>query len=300
MRNPRKPQPVVCYSRGYNRRMTIVDAQIHLWEAHRPDRPWLPEFIGQKIGPTHRAEPLEAPEMLSMMDSAGVDRAIIVPPSVCGDDNLTGLEAAQKHPTRFAVMGRFNPQASDASERLETWLTQPGMLGIRLTFHKPQWIPWLDDGSLDWFWDGCERLRIPVMAYLPYLLDKVPAIAERHPGLLLILDHMACPSGKLNAEAFNHFDKLIPLNRFPNVAVKTTCVPSYTTDPYPFPFLKPYLRRVYDAFGPKRLMWGSDVSKLNCTYRESLDHFQYDLAFLGAEDKRWILGETAATLLRWH
>lgn len=277
----------------------IIDAQIHLWEAHRPDRPWQPEFIGHKIGPTHRPEPLEAPEMLAMMNAVGVDRAIVVPPSVCGDDNLTALEAAAKYPDRFAVMGRFNPLAPNARERLETWLSQPGMLGIRLTFHKPHWVPWLDDGTLEWFWDGCERLRIPVMAYLPHLLDKVPAIVERRPGLNLILDHMACPSGKKNEEAFAGFDKLIALARFPNVSVKTTCVPSYTTDPYPFPYVKPYLKRAYDSFGPQRMMWGSDISKLECSYREALDHFLYELEFLGREDLHLVLGATAIKILRW-
>jgi len=277
----------------------IIDAQIHLWEAHRPDRPWLPEYIGQKIGPAHRAEPLEAPEMLSLMNAAGVDRAIVVPPSVCGDDNITALEAAAKHPDRFAVMGRFNPQAADAKRKLETWLSQPGMLGIRLTFHKPLWIPWLDDGSLEWFWDSCVRLRIPVMAYLPDLLDKVPAIVERHPGLTLILDHMARRSGSKDAASFADFDNLLRLKRYANVSVKTTCVPSYSSEPYPFRNLTPYLRRVYDAFGPQRLMWGSDISKLSCSYQQSLDHFQKELDFLTPEDKRWILGGTCSRLLRW-
>jgi len=279
----------------------IIDAQIHLWEAHRPDRPWLAEFIGQKIGPQHRSEPLLAPEMLAMMDASGVQRAIVVPPSVCGDEfgNLTALEAARDHPTRFAVMGRFNPQLPDACARLERWLEQPGMLGIRLTFHKPQWIPWLSDGTLDWFWDACDRMRIPVMAYLPYLLDTVPGIVERRPGLTLILDHMACPSGKRDAEAFVEFDKLIALARFPNVSVKTTAVPSYTSAPYPYAPLTPYLRRVFDTFGPRRMMWGSDISKLSCPYQEVLDHFLHELDFLRGEDKEWVMGKACAALLRW-
>src|SRR6185369_4455692 len=109
-------------------RMSIIDSQIHLWEAHRPDRPWpaesvaSPVFVASKGARPHRAEPMGAEEMLSEMDEAGVDRAIIVPPSPVGDDNLTALEAAARYPDRFAIMGRFNPEARDARSRLESWL----------------------------------------------------------------------------------------------------------------------------------------------------------------------------------
>jgi len=285
--------------------MTVTDSQVHLWEAHRPDRPWPDEYVKQKVfvaapgARAHREAPLEAPEMIATMDAAGVDRAIIVPPSPVGDMNLTGLEAAMRYPSRFAVMGRFNPQAEGAREQLERWLDQPGMLGVRLTFHKPQWSRWFDDGSLDWFWDACERLGIPVMIFVPGLLHQVPAIAERRPGLTLILDHMARRSALRDDACFADLDELLALARFPNIAVKTSSAPCYSTQPYPFANLTPYLRRIYDAFGPKRLMWGSDYTRLPCTYRECVDHFRCELDFLGAEDKRWILGETAATLLRW-
>src|SRR4051812_17899234 len=123
----------------------IIDSQVHLWEAHKPDRPWPAEFIGKPMfvaapgARPHREEPLGAEEMLAVMDATGVDRAVIVPPSPVGDENLTAIEAVAKFPKRFAIMGRFNPEAAGARARLETWLQQPGMLGIRMTFHRPQW-----------------------------------------------------------------------------------------------------------------------------------------------------------------
>lgn len=279
--------------------MPVIDAQIHLWEAHRPDRPWPAEYVGQKITPQHRAEPLLAPEMLAMMNAVGVDRAIVVPPSTVGENNATALEAAAAHPDRFAVMGRINPVAPDAVEQVKHWREQPGMLGIRLTFHKPHWVPWLDGTTLDAFWEACETYQVPVMSNLPDLLHKVPGIVAKRPGLLLILDHMSRRSGKYDAEAFADFDQLLALAKYPNVAVKTTCVPGYTKDTFPFRAVYPYLKQVYDAFGPKRMLWGSDISRLPCSYRECYDHFAYELDFLTAEDQRWIFGETCAALLRW-
>jgi len=285
--------------------VTITDSQVHLWEAHRPDRPWPEEHVNQKVfiaapgARAHREEPLAAEEMIATMDAAGVDRAVIVPPSPVGDQNLTGLEAAVKYPTRFGVMGRFNPQAADARGQLEDWLDQPGMLGVRMTFHKSQWSGWLDDGSIQWFWDACERLGIPVMVLVPRLLDRMDAIMRRNPGLTLILDHMARQSALRDDACFADLDELLALARHPNLAVKMSSAPCYSTEPYPFANIKPYLRRIFDAFGPKRAMWGSDYTRLPCTYGECVDHFRHELDFLGAEDKRWVLGETAATLLHW-
>jgi L-fuconolactonase len=283
----------------------ITDAQVHLWEAHRPDRPWPPEQIGKPsfvVVPgarPHRAEPLGADELIGHMDEAGVDRAVIVPPSPVGDSNDTALEAAQRFPARFAVMGRFNPEAEGARERLETWLAQPGMLGIRMTFFKPHWAAWLAPGRIDWFWSDCARLGIPVMALAPGLVSEIAGLAARHPGLTLILDHMARRSELRDAACFVDLDDLLALARFPNVAIKASGLPCYTTQDFPFANLAPYLKRTLAAFGAERLMWGSDFTRLPCTYAQCVDHIRFGLDFLTEADRARLLGGTAAALLRW-
>ena len=275
--------------------MLVTDAQVHIWELDRPDRPW-PK--GEQREP-HRPNGFSAEEMLAEMDAAGVDRAVIVPPSWIGSNNATALEAAAKYPARYAVMGRFDPQAADARAQLGGWLSQPHMLGIRITFNLPIYVSWLEDGSLDWFWAACERLNIPLMVLLSGMLDKAAAIAQRHPGLTLIIDHMGRTSGSFGAAAFADLDDLLALARHPNVRVKTTSAPSYSEQPYPFRDIHPYLRRIYDAFGPRRLLWGSDITRLRGTYRECLALFQEGLDFLSTDDKEWILGKTGAEVLRW-
>ncbi len=283
----------------------IIDSQVHLWEAHRPDRPWPAEQIGKPSFLTmpgarpHRPEPLGAEELLGMMDQTGVDRAVIVPPSPVGDSNDTALEAAIKYPSRFAVMGRFNPEAEGARERLETWLEQPGMLGIRMTFFKEHWARWLAPGVVDWFWSGCERLNIPLMALAFGRIKEIGALAERHPGLTIIIDHMGRQSALRDEACFADLDEMLALARLPNVAIKASSLPCYTNDPYPFPKLTPYLKRTFDAFGADRMMWGSDLTRLPCSYRECLDHFRHELPFLSSDDRARVLGGTAAKLLRW-
>jgi predicted TIM-barrel fold metal-dependent hydrolase len=283
----------------------IIDSQIHLWESHRPDRPWPAEQIGKPSFVTmpgarpHRPEPLGADEAIAMMNKTGIDRAVIVPPSPVGDSNDTALEAVIRYPDRFAVMGRFNPVADGARERLETWLDQPGMLGIRMTFFKPHWARWLEPGVIDWYWSALERLNIPLMALAFGRIKEIGALAERHPGLTVIIDHMGRQSALRDDEAFADLDEMLALAKLPNVAIKASSLPCYTNDPYPFPKLTPYLKRTFDAFGPDRMMWGSDITRLPCSFRECLDHFAKELPFLSDDDRTRVLGGTAAKLLRW-
>jgi predicted TIM-barrel fold metal-dependent hydrolase len=285
--------------------MFITDSQIHLWEAHRPDRPWPPEEVGRKTfiaapgARPHREEPLGAEEMVGMMNAVGVARCVIVPPSPAGDSNDTALEAVARYPQCYGIMGRFDPSAPGARERLENWTGQPGMLGIRMTFHKPQWAPWLDNREIDWFWAGCERLGIPVMMLVPGRMDAVAAIARRFPGVSMLVDHMGRMSAGRDAACFADLDDMLALARLPNVSIKASAAPCYSTEPFPYRNLQPYLRRIFDAFGPRRTMWGSDVTRLPCTYAECLDHFLHHLDFLRGEDLEWVMGKAIAELLHW-
>lgn len=278
--------------------MLITDAQVHLWEPSRPDRPWAP---GRDVSPQHvrYASGFSADQLLAEMAAAGVDRAALVPPSWAGNRNETALEAAQAYPDRFGVMGRFDPTASGGPEQLEGWLTQPGMLGIRMTFNHPQYAAWLDDGTLDWFWPAAERLGIPLMVHAPGMLPKIVPVAERHPGLTVIIDHLGGltqPTGEADP---GNIEDLLRLASYPNVHTKATSLPALSREPYPHADLHPLLRRVYDSFGTQRMMWGSDFTRLRGSYRDCLALVQEALDFLSPEDREWITGKALAHALRW-
>jgi predicted TIM-barrel fold metal-dependent hydrolase len=92
---------------------------------------------------------------------------------------------------------------------------------------------------------------------------------------------------------------VLALAKRPNVAVKVSCLPHYATDAYPFRQLQPYIRRVYDTFGPKRMFWGSDLSRLPCSYGQSLTYMSEEIPWLSAGDKEWILGRGLCEWLGW-
>ena len=274
--------------------MLVTDAQVHLWEPERPDRPW------RKLErPPHRPNGFSAEEMLNEMDVAGVDRAVIVPPTWAGENNDWALDVAARYPKRFAVVGRFDAQAVDAREQLRGWLKPKGMLGVRMSFHVKPFVDWLDDGSLDWFWADCERLQLPVSALVPGMAGKLRPALERHPALKVLLPHMACPLDTHLPESFAALDDVLGLARFPNVFVMVSSAPCFSNEAYPFRDLAPYLRRIYDVYGPRRMLWGADLSRLRGTYKQCLDQFRYELDFLSAEDKEWILGRALAEVLNW-
>ncbi|HTE84203.1 MAG TPA: amidohydrolase family protein [Dehalococcoidia bacterium] len=271
----------------------ITDAQVHLWEVDRPDRPWPPAR-----NEPHTPNGWSAEQMFAAMDAAGVDRAVIVPPTWVGESNLTGLEAAAKHPRSFAVMGRFDVDAPDAEEQLAGWMKQPGMVGIRMTFgYKPKTAA-IDDGSLDWYWATCERHAIPLMLNLPAMAEKAGPIATRHPGLTIVIDHMGLAHG-VGSEHPADQERVLALAAHPRVHVKVSCVPNYSAAPYPHRDIQPYLRRLYDAFGPRRLFWGADITRLEGSYGDCVRLFREGLDFLSTEDREWILGRALAEALNW-
>ena len=273
--------------------MLITDAQIHIWGPDTPERPWPRDGIQPQ-----RPEPLGAPEVVAEMDRAGVARAVLVPPSWEGYRNDLALSAVAAYPGRFAVMGRIDV-TQPGSVDLSTWRDQPGMLGIRVNFSLPQLRALLPDGSVEWLFSAAERFGIPLMVLARGQADALVGVARRHPELRLIVDHLNLPGSIQETEIGPEIDKVLPLSRLPNVAVKVSCLPSLVRESYPFPSLHPHIRRVIDAFGPERCMWGSDLSRLSCPYVDWV-RIAEALAFLSEPDKELLMGGSLANWLDWR
>ena len=96
-------------------------------------------------------------------------------------------------------------------------------------------------------------------------------------------------------------ERIVALARHPNVYVKVSALPCYSSEPYPFANLREPLRRVIDAFGPRRAFWGSDITRVpkTCSYRQTVTHFTETLDFLSSDDLAWIMGRGLAECLGW-
>lgn len=271
----------------------LCDAQVHIWGADSPERPW-PIVHGVP----HRVLPYSADEVIEAMDGAGVDRAVIIPPSWEGDRNDLAVAAALAYPGRFGIMGRVNLHQHTGSD-LDHWRETPGMLGIRLTFHQPEMRPWLTDGSAAWLWREAERVGLPVMMLAPGQTGEIAPIARRHPDLAIIVDHLNLSTQSTSADIGPAIEALLPLVKYENVVIKISALPCYTDEQFPFPRLQDHIRRVVNAFGSERCVWGSDMSRLPCAYKEWVSMFSPATGPLNAIEARNVGGLTLTRVLNW-
>ena len=274
----------------------IIDAQVHLWTGERPDRPWPAD--GQKRA--HVKTPMLYEHMLLEMDAASVDHVIIVPPSWEGDRNDYALEAAVAHPDRFAVMGRLCLEDPASRLLIPQWRTHPALLGVRVNFSDSK-LRWLSDGTADWLWPALEKEGLPVMIHCPGQQEKIAAIAESHPHLTIIVDHMNL-STRLPVDAIpDSVRATAQLARFENISVKLSSVPVYSREAFPYRNMDHHLRHLLDSFGAQRCHWGSDLShgKGKIKYQDYVRHFTEGAFFHTEEERRLVLGASLQKVLNW-
>jgi len=277
------------------RRRLIVDSQVHLWKANTPDRPWTPGATPQL------PEPFTIERLFPMMEEAGVDRVVIVPPTLEGTRLDYAQEAVRRYPGRFGIMGRIALDDPASARRLPTWRQQPGVYGIRLNIAGPQ-AAWLTNGTADWFWPAAERAGIPVMFLTAGQTSLFGAIAERHPQLALIVDHMGVASDALRSRGLAALiGDTATLAKYPNVSVKLSASPLMSMQPYPFRDMTDHIHRLFDAYGPRRSYWGTDITNsfAKATYRQRITHFTEELPFLSEDDKDWVMGRALLARLGW-
>jgi predicted TIM-barrel fold metal-dependent hydrolase len=211
------------------------------------------------------------------------------------------LEAAARHPDRFAVMGRIALDDPKSAQLLPPWKSQPGMLGIRLTFTYGK-ESWLEDGTTDWFWPAAEKAGIPVMVHPQQWMSKMAEIAERHPKLKLIIDHLGLSLHIARDDKIGEaIERTASLAKYPNVYVKLSNTPSYSNQSYPFRDMHAPVRRVIEAFGARRCFWGTDLTlRYNkCSYPERVTLFTKEMDFISERDKEWIMGRSIQECLGW-
>jgi predicted TIM-barrel fold metal-dependent hydrolase len=271
----------------------IVDSQTHLWLANTPERPW----FGKEA---QLPEQFTIERLLSIIDEAGVDRVVLVPPTLEGERIDYVQEAVKRCPGRFGIMCRIAIDKPERASKLPAWRDQAGVLGVRLNYGSP----WLTNGTADWFWPAAEKANLPVMLLTNGQNSLIGPIAERHPGLTIIIDHMGISTAFMRTTQTwgDEIDNAVAgLARYPNVSVKLSSIPLFSTEPYPWRDTIPHIHRLYDVFGPLRCHWGTDQTNsfAKATYTQRITQFTEEMPFLSENDKDWIMGRSLMARLRW-
>jgi hypothetical protein len=96
---------------------------------------------------------------------------------------------------------------------------------------------------------------------------------------------------------FADLQGMVALARFPNVAVKMSGAPTYSSQPYPYTNAHGYLRQIFEAFGPDRAF--TDISRMPCSYRQRVTIFTEEPPWLRGRDPERVMGGAVVDWLGW-
>ena len=260
----------------------IIDPHVHVWK-HDPEYPFA---AGAKV-PDRDATP---EQLLALMKANGVARTVLIQVIHYRYDNRYLAYVLKRYPAMFQGVARVDPLDPAAPDRLSR-LTEEGFRGVRLSPSGDPSGDWFHGPLMPPLWKHCHQLKVPMTVLAPIgLMPEVGLLLERTPDLTVVIDHMAdCP-----VDQPRELEKLIALQRYPNLFVKISHTWSLSRQAYPWLDAQEHVRRLHAAFGPERLMWATDwpIIEAKSTYDKALTVVRDDMKFLDAEDKRWMLSKT--------
>jgi L-fuconolactonase len=277
--------------------MITFDTHAHIISPDTRHYPRAP--IGGRASDWSQTRPVDADAMLAAMDNAGVARTVLVQASTCyGHDNSYVANAVAAHPDRFTGVCSVDTLESDAVAVLKHWLDS-GINGLRIfttgSNMGGQQLEILDDSRSFPVWEYAQQVDLPVCLQMTAkLLPQVELLAQRFPRVRILLDHFARPD-LADGPPYGRAAGLWALARFPNIYFKAS--------PHTFAAAKSgqatpasFFRRAVDAFGAKRIFWGSNFPAAEGTLTSLLALARENFATLSAEEQEWIFSKTALSL----
>jgi len=272
----------------------IIDTHLHVWELHSERYPWQPLA---DIAPDH-GWPVES--QIEVMDKFGIDKGVLVQPSMYSFDNRYLLDCGQRYPERFRLVGLVDPRAESVESDMAS-LADQGVRGLRLGPMLRPDIPWYGDKRADRVWKKVAALgMIITLLVTPDQVAPATDAIKRFPEVKIVIDHMARPD-KADDLGGPQFEDLLSLAQFEQVYVKLSALGFMSRQPYPHQDMLDLVRRVFDAFGPDRLMWGTDtpMSQDPTTVSDALRLIDVALPDISPDGRMHIKGGTAARLFGW-
>jgi len=284
----------------------LIDSHMHVW-TDDPVRfpfahPYNATFVPPKI-------PASLQILVKEMDDHGVRHCVLVQTISHGWDNSYLVHCLQAEPKRFKGQGLIDPTDPKVAEKLDYWMKKPGMTGMRFSpMYYQGKDDWLNARAADALWEKAAELGAVFNFFIASSqLPKLEDMVRRHPKVKVVVDHVGrvdLVPEKGPAPGYDplvEVNKLVALARYPNVWVKVSELSSLSASKkYPFRDTYPIVKKVYDAFGPDRLLWGTGfpgatrAEAKRPTLEQELAIIQKEIPFFTAEDRLKILGKNAA------
>ncbi len=272
-----------------------IDAHHHLWKYSPPEYPWITDNMGSL-----RREFL-IPDLVNVMQESGIDGVITVQARQMVEETRWLLELACYHDFIRGVVGWIPLVDPKVQVHLEYFSANAKLKGVRHVIHDEP-----DDFYVlrEDFNRGIELLKhfdlrydlLIVERHLPQTIEFV----DRHPHQIFILDHIAKP--KVRDRVISPWrENITELARRENVFCKLSgIVTEASWESWTEKDLEPYFQTTLAAFGPERIMFGSDwpVIRLASSYKRWVDVVQHCISQLSQYEQARILGETATEVYR--
>ncbi|MGW1184643.1 amidohydrolase family protein [Streptomyces drozdowiczii] len=272
----------------------IVDAHHHVWDLSVRDQDWI---TGEALAPLRRDFTLA--DLEPEARAAGVSATVLVQTVTVAEETPEFLALAETGELVAGVVGWSDLTAPDIADTLAALRELPGgdrLVGLRHQVQgepDPEWL--LRPDVLRGLAAAADAGLVYDLVVLPHQLPAATRAAATLPGLVFVLDHAGKPpvaTGRTEPWAGD----LRALAALPNTVCKLSGLVTeadrrtWSTDD-----LRPYAETVIDAFGPGRLMFGSDwpVCRLAATYTEVLDTARALIQDLGEEERAAVLATTA-------
>jgi L-fuconolactonase len=272
-----------------------IDAHQHIWDLATGAYAWptaAESAIFQSFAP---------PDLAPELPRAGIDGTVLVQAADSLADTDAMVEARATNPWILGIVGWAPLDDADAAARaIEPRLGQ-GLRGIRHLIHHEPDPDWLIRSDVQ---SGLARLAsfglaFDVVAVFPNHLRHVPRIADEHPGLTLVIDHLAKPP--IRAAGWDRWRReLEAAARRPNVVAKLSGLDTAAGQGWTMDEIRPSVDVAIEAFGPGRLLFGSDwpVCLQVSAYGEVVDATERWLSELSRDERAAVLGGNAEHVYR--
>ncbi len=278
------------------RKLTVLDAQVHSYERNHPGRPWLGAFDGPSE--------VTGDQMTAAMDAAGVDGAVLVSVYTIYHYDPSYMQSVYaKHPARFRMVQPVDANDATAADKIAAWAKTKGSAAVRVLLMPGVTSEDAADPSLDRVMTAAAKNSIPVNLQCKGRLEQVAQLAKRNPNTSLVVDHLGLNhplEPPVPPDSWGELPKLLALAAYPNVVVKLSGACTLSHEPFPFNDIWEPLSRVFDAFGVNRCMWGTDWTRSLklLTYKQHVDAFRTTTR-LSDSDKATIMSGTLRRVYKW-
>jgi L-fuconolactonase len=275
--------------------MTIIDSQVHAYEANTPKRPWatVPNW------PDH----VTGDEMVAAMDKVGVDGAIFISAfSQYRYDASYAMEVARAHPKRMAIVKPVDPDDPAVADVIAEWKKVPGAVGIRIMLTKEN-RRGPDHPGLGRIARAAVQNEFPVNVLFWDNVDAGTSLIDRYPETRFIIDHLAILQPRTPPappQPWANLPKVLELAKRPNAVIKVSGACTLSKERYPFNDIWDPLQRVFDAWGFERCLWGTDWTRAFAVvnYEQAVKPF-LETKRLSDSERAMLMGGACAKAYGW-